>query len=473
MAGCSATCASTTPKAGDQFIFRGGDTWHFGNSSVLTYVGSGGWGWSWSGTSASPIYIGVDQTWYAGGSWARPVLTGDNATSGALVGSCAHASPTFFNATDQSYVTIDNFEWTGRCDSGAGPDYIWYGRSGPATGNAGMTVSNNYFHGWTLTSGGQDVSYAVQGYADNTGANPATVVSNNVIDGSDSYCTGANACSGGFLYGDCTYVTNNVVRYVANVGVCNDTLVFAGNNVQYVYESFGSTHGNVMEWLGFGPSGTNTMYVYNNLIANATIGETIDINIASIAYTFNNVYFNNGNPANCHMDESANGATVTQYHFNNTYDNPCTVRIFQTFIGTEHFQNLHIVSYSPATISSLYNNEAGASVSSDGSYVFQTESTASGQGYTPSNNYAPTASSDATVSAGANLTSRCNSMGYTAAASACKAGNAAVSYDSTNHIATVPNPAARPSSGNWDVGAYQYGAAVTVNPPTGLSATVN
>src|SRR5579871_308349 len=39
MKNCTAICASTVPKPGDQFIFRGGDTWHFGNSSASPYVG--------------------------------------------------------------------------------------------------------------------------------------------------------------------------------------------------------------------------------------------------------------------------------------------------------------------------------------------------------------------------------------------------------------------------------------------------
>src|SRR5580704_6890233 len=77
MANCASSCASYTPAAGDSIIFRGGDTWHFGNSAAAPYVGSG-WGWSWSGSNGNPIYIGVDQTWFAASSWARPILHGDN-----------------------------------------------------------------------------------------------------------------------------------------------------------------------------------------------------------------------------------------------------------------------------------------------------------------------------------------------------------------------------------------------------------
>ena len=473
MPSCSATCASTTPHAGDQFIFRGGDTWHYGAGTPAV---GGTWVWNWSGASGSVIYIGVDNTWFSGASWARPIFTGDNAPTKNFITSCAHNTPEMFNATDKSNVTIDNFEWTGKCwSSGDGPVTIFYGRSSSATGSVNMTVSNNYFHGWMTCSSCSDDGYAILGYANNTGTNPNSTVTGNVFDGSDSHCNGANDCEGFSVYGDCTNVTNNVFRYVSNVAVCNETLVFAGNNVQFSYEPFDSaTHGNVMEWLGYGPNGAGTMYIYNNLIANVTNGETIDINIASTAYAFNNVYFNNGNSANCFMDESANGASVTEYHFNETADNPCTFRIFNTFIGSWHAQNMHFIGYSPQSLAGTYNNNAGgnATIIDDGGHVFQTESQANAQGYTPASNYAPSSSGNATVNAGANLTARCNAMANSAAQAACKAGTATVSYDSVNHVVNIPTAVARTSTGSWDAGAYEFSAAVVVNPPTSLTATV-
>src|SRR5690348_932642 len=50
MAGCSGTCASTSPKPGDSFILRGGDTWHY-SSAAGTPVGTP-WTWSASGSSS-------------------------------------------------------------------------------------------------------------------------------------------------------------------------------------------------------------------------------------------------------------------------------------------------------------------------------------------------------------------------------------------------------------------------------------
>ena len=63
MASCTANCASYTPAAGDQFILRGGDTWANASFPIA---------WTWSGSSGSPIYIGVDKTWYSGSTGTGP-----------------------------------------------------------------------------------------------------------------------------------------------------------------------------------------------------------------------------------------------------------------------------------------------------------------------------------------------------------------------------------------------------------------
>src|SRR6202453_922429 len=86
---------SYTSAAGDQIIFRGGDTWHFGNSSAVPYSG-GTWAWpnGDSGGRGSPIYIGVGNTWFTGSSWVRPVLSGDKPLwSGSdFPASCPHTN---------------------------------------------------------------------------------------------------------------------------------------------------------------------------------------------------------------------------------------------------------------------------------------------------------------------------------------------------------------------------------------------
>ena len=75
MANCSNTCRSTTPAGGEGFIFRGGDTWHFGKMCIrdrnirdqfdqgasLWLIKSGdklaGYGWTMLGRTIAPYYF--------------------------------------------------------------------------------------------------------------------------------------------------------------------------------------------------------------------------------------------------------------------------------------------------------------------------------------------------------------------------------------------------------------------------------
>ena len=56
---------SYTCAAGDQIILKGGETWP--NASFMWQIPT-------CGTSGSPVYVGVDKTWFTGGSWTRPIL---------------------------------------------------------------------------------------------------------------------------------------------------------------------------------------------------------------------------------------------------------------------------------------------------------------------------------------------------------------------------------------------------------------
>ena len=84
MPNCANNCAAVTPSAGNGFIFRGGDTWHFGASTSPATGGtwdvSNWWGnissCVYEGTQTGCIYYGVDKTWYTGAAWAAPSSTG-------------------------------------------------------------------------------------------------------------------------------------------------------------------------------------------------------------------------------------------------------------------------------------------------------------------------------------------------------------------------------------------------------------
>ena len=138
MPNCTATCGATNPQPGDKFIFRGGDTWHFSNSGASPYTG-GSWRFNYAGSSSncnvdalagaivtsSCIYIGVDQTWYTGSTWVRPVMTMDNPLSKGFVSNCTYDNSGFNGIfLGRSYIVFDNFDIQGNC-SGASATAAW------------------------------------------------------------------------------------------------------------------------------------------------------------------------------------------------------------------------------------------------------------------------------------------------------------------------------------------------------------
>jgi hypothetical protein len=491
MTGCSGTCASTTPQPGDSFIFRGGDTWHFGNSGLSPYVGGNSphWNWNWAGSSGgcqldgsagaiaktSCIYIGVDQSWSSGGSWSRPIMSGDNSAQTGYVGSCAfdQSSQNFF-FINQPYVIQDNFEWTGWCWTGTNGAVITFLTSyGEAT--------NNYFHGWTLGSSATDQFRMIT--CNGTGCSNSSfiLVDHNVFDGSDASLGATPGKASGFALGAGYEIAYNVFWHISNGYIGGSAPGIHDNLFYYLMEPSDATHGNIIEQQGAPAQGT---FFYNNLMFVTNEGEGINIYTSpgNPAFVFNNISYlyratfsgttavNSNDGTNCFLPENTGSSGPrTFYFFNNTFDNPCAVSPKNISL-TQIFENNHLIGYSPAALSTL----AQPAITDNGSEIYQTESAANAQGYTTSNNYAPTASNDATVGAGTNVaTSICNTMPYALAAAACTQSYGGVTYNQSGHTAVQGTPTARPSGG-WDVGAYQFGAGSTSgpNPPTGLTATV-
>jgi len=467
MPNCAGTCASKTPQIGDQFIFRGGDSWHYNTGTPLI---GGTWSWTWSGSSGSPIYIGVDQTWFSGASFTRPILNLDNPTSTSLVASCSVHNYDGFTAVSMApvnYVTFDDFEMLGFCTDGTSNSIYIY-RAG-----TNIIVENCYLHGWTETGGtGHDAIFMFYGANAVTNTNNAIV--GNVIDGSDSFCTSSNNCIGWTLYWDAPDVHKNVIRYVANGFNCPGNLGTIHDNwFDHIYESIDSAvHTGWIESCGDAPG--QPIYIYNNLFTNndAGVGVWPEPNQANL-YIFNNVFYHIGNATNCVMvdGQGIGGMAVNVYLTNNTFDAPCNIRFYgahagQEFKGTGIFQNNHYIGYSTQQLSSTYTIDGGAAgtttITDNGSHIFQSESAANVQGYTPSNYYAPTGGGGATVGTGGNRTSSCST--YSADSALCSGTSAGM------RIAVVP----RPATGAWDAGAYEFSSSSTSrpNPPTGLAAAV-
>ena len=489
MTGCAVTCASTTPQPGDSLIFRGGDTWHYGNSGLTPYVGgtSPHWNFSWSGTSTncnldasagaivktSCIYIGVDQTWYSGNSWARPIMNADNPQTTSRPSSCTYDQDGHNFLFIHSYTIVDNFEWLGWC---------WN-----STPNAAVItymgtmaeVTNNYFHAWTYGSGSNDDEFVMVS-CNGTGCTGAEITDHNVFDGSDASLGGLNSgTASGKAVGTSSEVAYNVFWQISNGDVAGTGGLKSvhDNLFYYLVEPQGGVHGNIIEWLGQGSSACT--YLYNNLSYVTNEGEGYDMytGTGGCAYVFNNISWlyranltdpptNGTNGSNCFMEE----VSGVFYFFNNTIDSPCGWNGLRgspnMVLQNNHFIGLsNIVSFAATP----------GTVTDNGNEVFQSESAANAQGYTPSNNYAPTSSSGASVGAGANLNAFCGGIGDSVAAAACVDGYGGVTYNQTNHTVVANTAVPRPASGSWDAGAYQFSSASVSgqpSPPSDLTAIV-
>lgn len=499
MTNCASTCSSTTIHAGDSVIFRGGDTWHFGQN-IAPYVGAkAGWTWTVSGTSGNQIYVGVDQTWFTGGSWTRPIMTGDNPLWNGTTWptSCTNDFGTANQSVElgASFITFDNFEITGFCLTGSN-GFTFFDRD-QSTARHGLILSNMYAHGWTMTA----ATVANFSFYTSLGNIPGGVEQSDVIgpgntvDGFDSphFPTGSNCtasadpcASGQAVYGWAWDVHGNVFRYVANVAVTLNTSLWHDNLTEYLETAWSTAavnnqHSNILNNLG-GASGEN-MYFYNNIMRHTFVTEDVYFGVRTNIYIFNNVMYDNMNnsvfapgpgPGACiRLNKVSNSATlVTAFIYGNTDDSSCQFKFevantpLTRWSGTGNFQNNHWIGWSPATLSSVYICATGGTctINDNGGELFQTTAVANGQGYTTSNNYAPTSSSGSTVTtAGGNLTSSCSTFSPDSALCSGTTGAASES----GGIITFPSIpiVPRPSSGAWNVGAYQF----STTPVSGAS----
>ncbi len=488
MPSCTGSCKSYTPVAGDQIIFRGGDTWHFANSGAAPFVGAGAWSWNWSGSKGSPIYIGVDQTWYSGSSWVRPVFNGDNPLSTSVVSSCPYlvSGGNQWIVIGASYVTLDNFEFVGMCwdtSEGAFGNNVMLKVNGTSTPD-NVTAENLYFHGWTHTAaapqGGNNAGSAFQGY----NQQPGIIWQFNVIDGSDSDHFSLNG-----MESEAYIVQYSVFRYFQGnytVDTCHkihDNLFEHIDNV-----TDGSNHSDVMQCAGEAGSLTDPNLFYNNIFRyNPDTGESLSMILGNYVpagltdYDFNNIFHDNQNGTQANylvLNDTNCSSTCTgsvAYYNNTMADGGIGAGVVQ---GCGYSINNHWIS-NPATITNVWGaGNKGLCNGSETNPVYMTDAQAVAQGYTSANDYAPTSASNSTAGAGTNNASFCNGLSDSVAKSSCLSGTTmGCQYVIANHTVSCPGITlvARPSSGAWDVGAYQWSSQASGNQaadPTNLLVIV-
>jgi glucuronoarabinoxylan endo-1,4-beta-xylanase len=498
MSACSGTCASTHPTGATGIILRGGDTWHFGNSAASPYVGAGnpGWNVTWSGSSGAPIYWGYDPTWYSGGSFTRPALSGDNPTSSVGVSSCTYDESTYtaLNYSGQSYNIFDNFEMKGFCwhgnQSTANEDVCCLVHISGAHSNTTPTydiVQNMWIHGWShetfscSLSGGEPTGNCDGAKGIDEGSNSnygqGDTIANNAFDGSDtdeqSLCA---VCFGGYD------IHNNIFRYLANAVVTNNTHVAHDNVFDHLHSSGdGISHTNAMK---FNAEWAAPNAHYNNVFSNNWLTGSCEVSRwlmpSSTDNDFNSVQYNRGCIENFMDLASTYGTGWTSNIFNETWILPGNAPINANPASTTvAFNNNHGISANATTASGFF---AGAGTITYATNTIQT-TTASEACYSASSTYPyfPANAGCPTVGSGTNYTSTfCAALLGSSDALLQQAGAACekdttlgVSWNATTHILTWParTPNARPATGNWNAGAYQYLAGAPPSPPTDLTAT--
>ena len=501
MPSCMANCASYTPQPGDSFILYGGDTWGASDLGVA---------WVWAGSStncvlpygsgatSSCIYIGVDQTWWnssvcGASTWCRPIFNaaGTDVANGAYI-MIPEPNPV------RNYIVIDNIEMTGMYNdvSGSGTaGFIDYGGDH-------VEVMNLYIHGWMVAPGATGDGLRAFACATNGGGTcTTTLFHNNIVDGIDTAQNAMFATYGG----SSEQIYNNYYRYVSGalVGPAN---IVHDNTVEYPVYSFDGNHANGI--FNFGPASGNYTLMYGNVVrhweycagcvAFWTNGNDAP-NAGWIAYVFNNVIYDvNGNVIN--LGGHAQTPTVnmgTYYLFNNTVmcgddsfyggcpsSNPTSPPYNNM---TTYDYNNHWISQD-TTVDYCGQGVPGGGACFGGTYppdLNQNLSQASAQGYTETqtNVFSPvsgcTSATCGTVQNGNNLQSFCAAVAAIneAAGMACQQSTTyGVGYNTTNHTVIAPALAtvARPSSGAWDIGAYQYcppGQCIQTPPPPSTNAS--
>jgi hypothetical protein len=457
MPSCTASCATYSPVAGDQFILRGGDTWTASDLGV---------NWQWGGTSGAHIYIGVDLTWFTGASWTRPIF---NCQSTPCTNTNTFGSQIWVSA---SYVTVDNIEFTGLRET-VGNDQL----KGVSSISDHTEVENCYFHGWSRVSTGINDNGSTAALALNLSNGDAGVVGanfhNNVIDGSDSPNQDMMV---GVLHGDT--VANNVIRYVYN-GMNGVFRNVHGNRVEHNFNSYTGDHCNlIFIQSALGGAGVSA---YNNVIDNlngCSGGSTLwiignDSCAGCTSYVYNNAIYDTSvgfdSQGVAIGGHASTGNIGTVYVYNNTIEpgGSCmgSGDTGGSILATVHYANNHCI-----TSEGICLNTAVTCVN-DGTNLFQSLAAANSAGYNDAQTYAfsPTSSGSPTVGKGTDYASMCSGS----AAALCSDTTYAT-YNTTNHTVAMRTVVPRPSSGAWDIGAYQYSSsqAQAPQPPVGLQATV-
>jgi hypothetical protein len=460
-----------TPVAGDIFILKGGETW--GNANFPCT-------WNWSGTVGNRITVTVDQTWFTGASWTRPIFdAGGNPIIGPIrgtpipmpVNAFIDLNNGNFGVHDMTFDNIEmiNFYWAGDSTFNTCAGVI----GGPSTN---VILDHLYIHKWghdSLANGTTDLChFAIMGVT-SPPYNSGSVLQNSIIDNGDGM-NGGDSGAGVYLWPN---VLNSRIAHMSNLVVNKGSGEIAGNDLAFCQPSFDTRvingskaiHPNMIETLG--AASAFTVYIHDNKIHDSidTGCETaflanLEAGVGTI-YVWNNILYNLvGNPI--HLDQRAAGPP-SFYLWNNTEvakpgNFPCflaghtggTAPVIK--IQNNHCITTNLTTVDPAIVATTLNVDHN---------VLQDPTAASLQGYTAAQTphvYAPTDGTDTTVTPpGVNLTTMCTG----ALAGLCLDTTYGSLVSGTSVTGAARSARAR-TAASWNIGAYQFGDVTPPGAPT-------
>jgi hypothetical protein len=261
------------------------------------------------------------------------------------------------------------------------------------------------------------------------------------------------------------------------------------NYIINIVNSYGGAHQNGIE---INYSAANSV-LYNNYICAVNVGLALwqAPESSTTAYAFNNLVCNqiyNSGTANTYDLAAAlinpSGSVVA---FNNTMEcgpdgdttaghwNICAANIASS-IAAVTLENNHWITLQTTPNNGVWS-VSGSTPVTETTDLKQLPATATSQGYTLANNFAPT-TGGSTIGAGTNASSICTTIAgiNSAAGTACQSDTTlGVAYNATTHVATSPKRATntRPASAAWDAGAFEFNSSTASNPScTPTSGTV-
>jgi hypothetical protein len=342
----SSSACHITLTPGQGIIVQGGSHYHYFNGSPQVGLPAGwptgtpGYAWNFQevGAAGAEIYIGVDQGWFLGTSWSRPIFDNDNPIysppnpspaqtmagwASTAVASCAYPQGNLDDIVlqNEKYIQLDNFEFTGMCwndvstnGSNANNEHAYIKHFGLGEEQySWRRITNMYWHGWSHTAFNATCSGpnppGPSGTCGGPGAiiggtqsgNEGTLYAYDICDGQNDSDPLAWSCEANDAYD----MEEGVIRYSAPVNIFADCHTLHDNLFEHINNS-AEPGAHTDLWFCVGEDSLGNNFYYNNLIR--YVGT--DFNQSGVSAV---VWFGGTAPgATC-------GSVCTDYVYNNVF----------------------------------------------------------------------------------------------------------------------------------------------------------